>query len=239
MGIAGNALRAVVRKQPSRHLKSFASITRALAIALAAAASVHATPIVSSTFDTGDEGWIVGAFLDNSGPTTTPTYVTPGGYLHADDFAAWSAYHAPGKFLGDLSASYGAILSFDIRTPGVDNVQYAAVVLSDGTTTLQFRGLPTPGGWYHFSIPLLASAGWEYATDGKAANAAPTNAEFLAVLSNLQFLHINSDWLTGMDYADLDNVQIVPNPEPSTMLLLGSAIGALAALGRRRARKRS
>jgi hypothetical protein len=208
---------------------------------LAIAAGANAAPIVSSTFDTGDEGWIVGSFLTPSGPTTTPTYVStggnPDGYLHADDFAAWSAYHAPAKFRGDLSAAYGAVLSFDIRIPGVDPMTYSAVILSDGTTTLQYRGNPTPGGWYRYLIPLVASAGWQHSTDGKSPGAAATEAELQAVLSNIQFLHINADWLTGMDYADLDNV-IIANPEPSTMLLCGTVILVLAGIGRARSGKR-
>jgi hypothetical protein len=213
---------------------------KALVVLVTAAASAIATPIVSSTFDLDDDGWIVGSFLTPSGPTTAPTYVAadgnPAGHLHADDFAPWSAYHAPAKFLGDLSAAYGALLKFDIRVPGTDGVQYSAVIISDGTTTLQFRGLPGIAGWQTYQIPLLASAGWQHSTDGKTAGAAATELEIQTVLSNLQFLHINADWLTGMDYADLDNVIITAQPEPSSMMLLSGALLGLAGLRRIRVR---
>ena len=119
----------------------------------------------------------------------------------------------------------------------MDSATYSAIIMSDGTTTLQFRGNPTLGQWYTYHIPLLASAGWQHSTDGKTPGVAATEAELQAVLSNIQFLHINGDWLTGMDYADLDNVMIVPNPEPSTLLLFGSAILTIAGVQRARARK--
>ena len=36
------------------------NFTKALVVLIAVAACTNAAPIVSSTFDTGDEGWIVG-----------------------------------------------------------------------------------------------------------------------------------------------------------------------------------
>jgi hypothetical protein len=218
---------------------------RALIVLVAAAASAGAAPIVSSTFDSDADGWIVGSFLTPSGTTATPTYVAsggnPGGHLRVDDFTPWTAYQAPAKFRGDLSVAYGALLRFDVRVPGVDALQYAAIVISNGTTTLEFRETPTVGGWYRFEIPLLASAGWQHSTNAKSSNTGATELQMQAVLSNIQFLHINADWLTGMDYAELDNVMIetIPNPEPSTMLLLGTAMVAFIAWGRGQAKTRS
>ena len=209
------------------------NVIRASVVVLALAACAHSAPIVSSTFDTDSDGWLVGDFLFTGGPTTTPTY-NAGGYIHADDFAAWSAFQAPAKFLGDLSAAYGATLSFQLRAAGVDGPAYSAIVISNGSTTLQFSGLPVAGVWHNFAMPLLAAAGWQHSTNGKTAGAAATEAELQAVLANVQFLHINADWLTGQDYAELDNVEIVYNPEPSTMLLLGTALAALAGFARRR-----
>jgi Laminin B (Domain IV)/PEP-CTERM motif len=210
------------------------NVIRLSVVLLAASACAYSAPIVSSTFDGDSDGWLVGDFLTAGGPTTAPVY-NAGGYIHADDFAAWSAFHAPAKFLGDLSAAYGATLSFNLRASGVDGPVYSAIVISNGTTTLQFSGLPVAGVWHQFVMPLLASAGWQHSTDGKTAGVAATEAELQAVLASVQFLHINSDWLTGSDSAELDDVQIVNNPEPSTMLLLGTALATLAAFARRRA----
>jgi hypothetical protein len=240
MGFAAHAV-GIVARTSSDQVRFLMNVTRASVVLLAAALAGHATPIVSSTFDTDADGWIGGAFLTISGPTASPTYFpaegNPGGFLRLEDFVQWTAYHAPSKFLGNQSTWYGHALTFDLRASGTDGAVYSAVVISDGTTSLQYRGLPWAGLWSHFHIPLLASAGWQYSTDGKSPGAAATESELKTVLSNLQFLHIDADWMTGMDYADLDNVEVIYNPEPSTMLLLGGALAVLAAIGGRRAQK--
>src|SRR5438552_3647113 len=84
-----------------------------LALCLAVTGIGNAQVIASSTFDIDDEGWIVGEFYALTG-SVTPTYVptggNPGGFIRTTDMLVWSAFHAPAKFLGNMSAAYGGNL---------------------------------------------------------------------------------------------------------------------------------
>src|SRR3990172_704423 len=105
----------------------------------------QAAILVESTFDAGNEGWTVGDFFVNSG-SATPTFLAaggnPGGFIRTNDLFGWNGYHAPAAFLGNQSAAYGGIFHVDQRILSSDGVDYPMVVLSDGTTSLQFRTTP-------------------------------------------------------------------------------------------------
>jgi hypothetical protein len=209
---------------------------------VAIAGSAAGATLVSSTFDSDVDGWVAGQFIGGAWVAETPTSIlsggNPGGYIHIWDCAPWTAFYAPGKFLGNKSAGYGGILQFDLMIPESDPMLYSAVEISDGATTLQFREPFALGIWNRFTIPLVASAGWQISTDGKLAGTAATELELLNVLSNLQSLRINADWKTGLDVTELDNVALIstpPVPEPSTMILFGSALVAVSLLRRKRA----
>ena len=126
----------------------------------------QAAILVESTFDAGNEGWTVGDFFVNSG-SATPTFLAaggnPGGFIRTNDLFGWNGYHAPAAFLGNQSAAYGGIFHVDQRILSSDGVDYPMVVLSDGTTSLQFRTTPPTTDWTPYDISLLASAGWEIA----------------------------------------------------------------------------
>ena len=224
---------------------------RSIALAgvlLGCAGTAAATPIAISTFDTGDEGWTVGHFFSTFSEPPPPTFVgsggNPGGFIRTDDRFDWTSFHAPAEFLGNKLGAYGASLSFDERVASSDlNAVYPMVVISNTgyALELQFRtSAPASGStgpWTHFLIPLVASAGWEICDAGCQAGSglaglAATEEQLQAVLSDLLFLHVDADWLTGPnDLTDLDNV--IMTPEPSSWLLLGGGLVLAYRLRRR------
>ena len=188
--------------------------TIVLAFALGALSLVaHATPLpgggdVVSTFDTGNEGWTV--IGDAQGGSAIPdwhaTGGNPGGYVSADDDVLGGVWYwsAPSVFLGDRRGAYGNALRFDLRQTATDT-QFNAddVILRGAGLTLLFNTATNPGTvWTPYTIPLTATGGWLVG----GTSAAPTQAQFLAVLGALDELLIRGEYRTGADTGSLDNV---------------------------------
>lgn len=214
-------------------------VVMAAIVLIAAPVSARAGVIVESTFDSDAEGWLVGDLFFAAGTSPAqfvPVGGNPGGFLRTGDLFGWNAYHAPASFLGNQSAAYGGNLHLDTRILSSDGIDYPMVVISDASTRLQFRTVPPGTSWTSFDLPLLASAGWEVAADDSGdPGVAATEAQLLAVLSDLMFLSIDADWQTGEDQVDLDNVRLespAAVPEPCTGALMGLGL-ALAGYTRR------
>jgi hypothetical protein len=177
----------------------------------------------SSTFSTSDDGWTLGELFNVTGGTAPSLWTSggnPGGFVRAVDIFEWNALWAPAAYLGDKSATYGSTLSFDMRVGASDGAPYPMVVISDGTTTLQYMAAPPTTTWTSFIVPLTES-GWQW-TDGSGnSGAAASRAQFQQVLGNLALLHLDADWPTGGDAVDLDNVRLggatTAAPEPATL----------------------
>ena len=191
---------------------------------------------VTSTFDTDAEGW--SAQGDIEGPLTwSATGGNPGGNVFIDDLTTGGVTYfvAPSLFLGNFAGAFGSQLTFDLmqRYPGGPN-QFDAedVILSGGGFTVVYdtANNPVNNGWTSYSVPLSA-AGWRLNT---LSGSAPTEEQFLAVLSNLSSLRIRAEYQTGADVGHLDNVALVP--EPTTVLMLLSGIGCVAFAARRKRR---
>jgi hypothetical protein len=215
-------------------VKSVLLAVAALAMSTVAPAAI----LVQSTFDVNDEGWRGGDFFspdDDAAPVYSATGGASGGYISMTDFFPWTAFQASSAFLGDQSAAYGGDLSFYERVQTSDSIPAPVVQIGDGTgLVLQFFATPPittlSPAWTFYSVSLKASAGWRVTPipfcGNQTCNADPiaspaaTEAQMQQVLSNLQFLNINSDWHTGMDTVDLDQVVLTAVPEPSTMILL-------------------
>jgi len=202
------------------------------------------TILVSSTFNSGNDGWTVGDFLTATG-STAPTFLAtggnPGGFIQTTDLFSFNSFHAPASFLGNMSAAYGGSLHLDEHLADSDGLPASLVILSNGSLSLQFRAAPpTTGVWDSFDIPLVASAGWQLSTNGNTAGAPATELQLQQVLGSLTFFHINADWKTGQDLIGLDNVIItVPSttaPEPGSIALLASGLLPLAGIALRRRR---
>lgn len=191
---------------------------------------------VTSTFDTDAEGW--SAQGDIEGPLTwSAAGGNPGGNVFIDDLTTGGVTYfvAPALFLGNFAGAFGSQLTFDLmqRYPGGPN-QFDAedVILSGGGLTVVYdtANNPANNGWTSYSVPLSA-AGWRLNT---LSGIAPTEEQFLAVLSNLSSLRIRAEYQTGADVGHLDNVALVP--EPTTVLMLLSGIGCVAFAARRKRR---
>jgi hypothetical protein len=191
--------------------------TVTLACALGAlSVTAHATPPpggsddVVSTFDTGNDGWIV--IGDAQGGSATPdwhaTGGNPGGYVSADDDVLGGTWYwsAPPAFLGDRSGAYGNALRFELRQSNTSSpFENREFILRGAGLELyyDFDFSMHPGtDWTPYAIPLTAGGGW--LVDGTGV--APTEAEFLSVLGDLEELLIRGEYRSGADTGSLDNV---------------------------------
>lgn len=200
-----------------------------------------------SSFTLGSEGWVTGDLFTASCCGAVAWHATggnPGGYIRVNDVFAWNAIWAPAAFLGDKSSVYGSSLSFSSRIVSSDGVAYPNVVLIGSGMTIQYRTAPPPNNvWTAFTIPMLET-GWEIADGSGTPGPAVSAVQFQGVLSSLTSLRIEADWQTGGDQVDLDEVRLGPAgdpgvvPEPSSILLLGSGMAAIALSAFRNRRRR-
>lgn len=212
-----------------------------LAIALAAALATggaHAATAVESRFDTGDEGWTLTDAKTGTG-SAAPTWL-PGGQIHANDLFDWNAFAAPAAYLGDLGGYYGGALSFELQAGRQDAgaASYFSAALRSGSDLLVwFGGAPSLTELTSFSVRLDTTAGWELnpATLGQpGTGSALDEAGLRQFMSQVDGLYIDADYRFGSDDVTLDNVQLLPVPEPGSLALWLGGAGLLGWLTRRR-----
>lgn len=165
---------------------------------------------VVSTFGTSTEGWLAVHFPFRSHVPTPATgsltyngsFGNPPGSVRVGDVFAETGVSAPAQYRGDKSSYYGGTLAYDIYVRYTDNITYPAVVLNGGTMSVYYE-TPSPAlnRWQTRIIPLTES-GWRVSGPGTAA----TRAQFQSVLQNLVGLYINTEWRTGPDDTNVDNV---------------------------------
>ncbi len=208
-------------------------------------ASAHAGPIlVSSTFDSDTDGWT--AIVTNASSTWAVQGVasaifdsdgSPGGSLRVTDPDSWWSYFvAPSRFLGNKSAAFGGTLSFDSRyvTPADRYDNEADVVLKGaGLTLVRDVTSSLPGSWTHYEVALSGGA-WR--VNSTFSGAVATDAQILAVLTNLDAMWINGEHFSPVkEVIALDNVVLAaPVPEPETYAMMLAGLGMLGAIARRR-----
>ncbi|MCP5279116.1 MAG: PEP-CTERM sorting domain-containing protein [Thiobacillus sp.] len=229
--------------------------TKSVAIALIVGGfsmpALAGIPLASSTFATDAEGW--GGLTTTGSPDwSVVASVGPlpdmdgnpdfsGSIVLIDPDNHWTYFSAPATFLGDKSSAFGGTLSFDysVFTPGTGYANEAEVVLKGAGMTLVYDATSsllytTPISWSHIEI-TLSGGGWRV---GDIFSGAPaSNAQLLAVLSDLDALWINAEHYTPeMEAIALDNVVLsAPVPEPRTWIMMGLGLALLGRLFKRQA----
>jgi hypothetical protein len=160
--------------------------------------------MMQSVFTTGAEGWTVFG-------QGTLSWVGSGWNLlliQDGSSANYFYFQAPAKFLGNFTAAYGKALEFDLQSinPVVQSSESDVILVGAGIS-LHYRTNRVPNNvMARYSVPLdLSTLGW---TKDGPTGAAPTQAEFLAVLGDLQALRIRGDYGNGSSNGFLDNVLI-------------------------------
>ncbi|MGH7243294.1 MAG: laminin B domain-containing protein [Phycisphaerales bacterium] len=183
-------------------------LNRAAAVLLFSTIALGARADVTSRFDSGSDGWnyancgFSGSPCANSRDAAAPWEAATQS-IRIIDLEGETCIDAPAQYLGDKSASYGKFLRFDTLYRTRDETDYSIVVLCSGELTL-YRPWPRPtlNVWIHNDV-LLTEAGWHVGGDtGPAATA----AQMHSVLSNLGRLFIRTEWTTGPDDTNVDNV---------------------------------
>ena len=181
--------------------------------AIAEVTNVPPRPLTNS-FDLSAEDWRSVDYPFRShqpNPTTSPLAFDgseghPPGSVRIGDVYPETGIAAPAPYLGDKLAFYGGRLEYDIYLRYADNTTYPAVVLNGGTTSVYYdQSSPPVNTWQQVAVPLT-EAGWKVSGTGAAA----TEAVFKAVLSDLAGLYIYTEWHTGPDDTNVDNITMLP-----------------------------
>jgi hypothetical protein len=211
-----------------------------IAAALFVPALAQASVIASSNFSTGVDGWAVGEFTGPSG-TSAATWDSANGWITTSDQYGWNAFVAPSTYLGNQSGAFGGTISFLLADNLNDNLPYAAVALHSGSTVLYALSTLIPStsqsSLTSYSFTLT---GANFGTNVNGSGPAVTDAQLLAVLSNLDRLAINADWRTGSDFVTLDDVVLTGMrqggvPEPAAWAMMLAGFGLVGGAMRRRA----
>lgn len=212
----------------------------AFAAALTLAGQAGAVTTVSSTFDTGADGWGYGTWQGVGGNVLPVTYDAAGGLITSTyGFAGWG-YIAPAKFLGEKSEFIGGSLSFDLSSVFNNYSGKRPLVVFSGKNGMKMfgnlAGGPSPQlGAFNIS---LSTASFQTGSD---INQGPRVSDdlFQSIMADLRQIEIYADWSPNVDTVTLDNVIMrgpeagaVPEPATWAMMILG--FGAAGTVLRRR-----
>ena len=186
---------------------------------------------IVSTFDGENNGWAIVAYPFRAAvigpPATSPLpfdagFGNPAGSVRVGDVYAETGITAPTAYLGDKRAFYGGTLTYDIYLRYTDNVIYPAAVLV-GAAMLLHDDAPSPvlEQWESRVVPL-SEPGWKIGGSGVPV----THDDFMSVLQTLAGLYIYTEWHTGADDTNVDNVVLA-----ASGTAVGDAAGALLAVG--------
>lgn len=170
---------------------------------------------VSSSFDSGNEGWqVVG---DAQGGSAVPTHHSKGGvnnsgFISADDDVAGGTWYwsAPSEFLGDKSEFYGESLSFYLNQSSTTSQFNNNDIIIEGengennTLIYDFGNESSHPGinWTHYQVQLDETDNWKIQKSGET----PSQSKFKSIISNISRIWIRGEYVTGSDTGGLDHV---------------------------------
>lgn len=185
-----------------------------------------AQPIIAeSYFESGAEGWTAirttAAPFDPSTlvPTKFLTWIAtdgnPDGYFQHVDAGdgVYSYWSAPSTFLGNKSAAYGGVLSYDLTQSENGPIARLDVVLQGGGLTLVFDTPYNPkrDRWTRYHLLLAPGAGWQVTDfNGPAA----TQEQLQQSLAAVTGLFIRAEFSNALDIDGIDNV-VLTGPSSS------------------------
>lgn len=213
---------------------------RVLAIAVAGFVTLFSASsfgvTISSTFDSDADGWTTFA----SSIVHQPAGGNPDGYIRVWDDGNFGSLNngirAPGKFLGNLSAFDGALLSFDSRRVSGANGGPAGGFDVFGTVRIRGQvGATVYEAFSDLAAAPPASVAWE--TFSGRLTAADwgifDNNEWALLLSNVTEIAISTEAFNGRDSVGIDNVVLTSTPLPAAIWLFLTALGGLGLVSRR------
>lgn len=184
-----------------------------------------------STFNLGTEGWVVsGIDPDTNFATTSYSQSAasldflqgnPGPSLLVPDVFSWTYVKAPASYNGNRLDLYGKKISYDVRPTTISSFTYPIICLQGATQTLTFTIVTPPAlnVWTNLSATLVPGV-WRKTGNHDTAPFA-TEAEIKSVLADLRGIHLLTEFNTGPDSTNVDNVLVGANAG-TTLLLLGS-----------------
>lgn len=177
--------------------------------------------IITSTFDSGLEGWeIVGNGSDTS--VYVPSGGNPGGFLQSTDAVNGPmTANAPASFRGNLSSYDGGLFTFDARIVDPDGGSPMAAGLSSGNVTL-FG--PSSNATLDFAVTGYSTSWTRYSEELSASNWGQTQPQWDALLSNITAIQIVLDSTFENDTVGLDNVSVVPEPSSFVTICISSLV---------------
>jgi hypothetical protein len=182
-------------------------IAAATAIAFALSIAQASADTISSTFDMGAEGWSAVDPTTDYTASWQSTGGNPGGFLQGAEtnpLGGTGYFIAPSKFLGNLSAYAGGILTYDLKViQGSDFFSDVDVIISSGANSVSWTSNinPVGDGWVTFQVQL---------------NQANFGSNLASILSNVTEFQIRGEFINGPEVEGLDNVLLstptVPGP---------------------------
>lgn len=183
---------------------------------VAATVATEPPPGLTNNFGLGNENWLIVNYPFRAhvmNPTTSASthdasFGNPVGSVRVGDVYQETGIASPAAHLGNKILYYGGQLAYDIYIRYTDNKSYPAVVLNGGSMSLYFD-TPSPpvDAWQHRTVPLT-EGGWK--VSGTDTNHVATERDLRAVLQNLTGLYIYTEWHSGMDDTNVDNITMTP-----------------------------
>jgi len=172
---------------------------------------------IVETFDDGADGWNCISYPFRThvpDPAHHPVvhesdFGNPPGSVWTGDDYPETGISAPAPFLGDQTVYFGGFLEFDIYIRYADGVVYPAAVINAGDMSIYYDAPPTGTEFWETRKIPLKPYGWKVSDTGNDVTA----AQFNHVLGNIQGLYIYTEWRTGPDSTNVDNVGLtLPDP---------------------------